>query len=361
MRKVLLSKLVPEMQLAKSIYHNNSLLLVAGTNRLTRFAPCLDNYGITSIYINDRISDDIEIPDAISEETRCKCKNALQGVLETVKEDGSFNADYFSGAVNSLLEDIISRPDVLVSLNDIGTTDDSTLVHSVNTTVFALLLGQKLGLSESKLRKLAEGTLLHDIGKTILDTHILYKPTKLSKSEFEHVKRHTTLGYEILKNNPILTELPRLISLQHHERIDGSGYPKGLKGDEIHLFSRIVAIADMYDALTSERCYHRAISNQRAVEILTENSADKIDPALLALFIQNIAIYPNGSMVSLSDGTRGIIKQQNHAMPYRPVVRVIDDREGADGILKVYDVDLLEKLNLTIIDKEESELGQDSS
>ncbi|MEG1846862.1 MAG: HD-GYP domain-containing protein [Lachnospiraceae bacterium] len=353
MRKVLLSMITPEMKLAKSTYHENSMLLVAGTNRLNRFIPWLASYGITALYVEDEVSEGIEIPDAITEETRCKCKTALQGVLQSVQADGSFSTGAISGVVDSLLEDILNRPDVLISLNDIGTTDDMTLVHSVNTTVFALLLGQRMDLSVPMLQKLAEGTLLHDIGKTILDSKILYKPGRLNAEEFEHVKRHTTLGYEILKCNPLMTELPRLVCLQHHERLDGSGYPNALHSEEIHVFSKIAAIADMYDAITSERCYHHAISNRSAVNILMRDSVTKIDPELLALFIQNIAIYPNGTIVYLSDGTHGIVKAQNQSMPHRPVVRVIDDREGIGNVKKLHDVDLMETLNLTITDEDE--------
>lgn len=350
MRKVLLSKITPEMQLARTIYHNSSMLLVAGTNRLTRFTPWLNSFGISAIYIEDEISTDIEIPDAITEETRWRCKDALNGIIGNVRKDGSFDTNAIPGVVDALMEDIMNRPDILVSLNDIGTSDDSTLVHSVNTTVFALLLGQRLDLSPIMLKKLAEGSLLHDIGKTILDSNILYKPSIMNGEELEYIKLHTTLGYEILKCNPILTELSRLVSLQHHERLDGSGYPNSLAADEIHLFSKIVAIADMYDALTSDRCYHEAISSQKAVNILLEDSVSKIDPELLALFIQNIAIYPNGSVVNLSDGTHGIVKEQNLSMPHRPIVRVIDDREGNGNAKKLYDVDLLSTLNLTIIE-----------
>lgn len=346
MRKIPISMITPDMRLGKSIYHYNQLLLTAGINELDRFADKLLRLGITSIYIEDAISEDIEIDDAISESTRFKCKDALQQAIDRCRTQGSFDIGGISEATSMLIDEILSRPDVLVSLADIGTTDDSTLVHSVNTTVFSLLLGQRMNLSHAELKAIAEGTVLHDIGKTLINPQILYKSSRLSSDEFNLVKQHTILGYDLLKKNPLLTELSRIISLQHHERLDGSGYPYGLAENEIHLSSKIVAIADMYDALTAERCYRKSMTNHQAYEILSQEATDKIDANLLAGFLKNIAIYPNGTLVKLSDGTRAVIKAQNDGIPLRPVVMVIDDVNGKT--VKLYDIDLSDTLNITI-------------
>lgn len=338
--------ITPDMHLGKSIYHYNQLLLTAGISELDRFSDTLTKLGITSIYVEDSVSEDIEIEDAVSEITRFKCKDALQHAIDRFRTQGSFDMGGITEATSMLIDEILSRPDVLVSLSDIGTTDDSTLVHSVNTTVFSLLLGQRLNLSHSELKAIAEGTVLHDIGKTLINPQVLYKNSRLSNDEFDIVKQHTTLGYELLKKNPILTELSRIISLQHHERLDGSGYPFGLTSNEIHLSSKIVAIADMYDALTAERCYRKSMTNHQAYEILSQEATDKIDSTLLAGFLKNIAIYPNGTLVKLSDGTRAIIKEQNEGIPLRPIVMVIDDAKGKT--VKLYDINLAATLNITI-------------
>lgn len=346
MRKVDLSMITPDMRLGKSIYHYNQLLLTAGINDISRFSGSLLNLGITSVYVQDAISEDIEILDAVSDSTRLKCKDALQNAIDRFRLQGSFDMCSISEATSTLIDEILSRPDVLVSLNDIGTTDDSTLVHSINTTVFSLIIGQQLKLSPIELKALAEGTILHDIGKTLIDPNVLYKNGRLTPDEFELVKRHTVSGYEILKANPLLTELSRIISLQHHERLDGSGYPYGLNANEIHPFAKIVAIADMYDALTAERCYRKSLTNYQAYEILVKESTIKLDAHLLGQFLKHIAIYPNGSLVNLSDGTRGIIKNQNSGTPLSPNVMVIDTVNNKD--VKLYDVDLSNTFNLTI-------------
>lgn len=347
MRRISLSELKPEMFLARSVYHFNHLLLRQGARDLTKYVDSLFKLGIFYVYVEDALSEDIEIPDAITEETRFKCKDALQDTFNHFQKEGSFDTARISDVIDNLLEEILSRPDVLLSLNDLGTTDDSTLVHSVNTTVLSLLLAEQLGMSPFELKKLGEGTILHDIGKTVLKSTILYKPSSLDEEELEHVKLHTVYGYKILKKNPIMTELSRLIALQHHERLDGSGYPNGLVKEEIHLFSKIAAIADMYDALTAERCYRGSLTNYEAYQILMEDSAIRLDAELLGKFLQKIAVYPNGTMVKLSDGTRGIVKAQNESMPFRPIIRVIDDFRGS--MVKLYDLDLMTTLNITII------------
>lgn len=347
MRKVRLENLTPNMRLGKSIYHYNNLLLKEGTSNLTKFVPNFINLGISYVYIEDKVSEDIEIEDVISEETRVKCKSALQNSIRSIQSQGTPDTSFFSEAVTNLLDEILANPNVLISLSDIGTTDDSTLVHSVNTTVFSLLIAQQLNFSMLELRKLTEGALLHDIGKTLLRQDILFKTSPITSEEFSHIKEHSLLGYTLLRQNPNFTELSRLITLQHHERLDGSGYPYGLKKDDIHAFSKIVAIADMYDALTAERCYRSGLTNYDAYRILMKDSGTKIDSELLSIFLKHIAIYPNGTIVRLSDGTRGIVKSQNYQAPFRPLVRIIDDR--FEEPVKLYDLNLMEELSITIL------------
>lgn len=346
MRKVYLPDIQPHMYLARDIYHFNGLLLKAGTCNLNRYLNSLSNLGISFLYINDKLSEDIEIPDAIAEDTRNRCKDALQDTLFHFRTEGHVDTVHITEAVDSLIEDLLSQKEVLVSLHDIATTDDNTLVHSINTTVYALLMGKRLELNKVEMQVLAEGAILHDIGKTLLNPKILFKTTQLTKEEFSHIQNHPLWGYEALQRNPLLTELSRLLALQHHERLDGSGYPYHLKDKEIHKFSKILAIADIYDALTSERCYRKGMSNHRAYETLMAEAGSKIDAELLHIFFNNIAIYPNGSIVTLSNGLRGIVKSQNIDAPFRPLIRIIDDTKKE--AIKLYDLDLLEDLTLQI-------------
>lgn len=346
MRKVSLSMLTPDMSLAKPVYHINSLLLKAGTGHLERFAVSLSRLGITHLYVTDRISEDILVEDTVSEETRLHCKEVLFSTMYTLSEQGILDIDLLSESADEMLEEILHNPTILISMNEIGTSDDSTFNHSINVAIYAMILAKQLDYPKARTKKLAMGMLLHDIGKTLLDQRILYKPGRLTAEEFEHVKRHTVLGYEILQRNESLTEISRAIALSHHERLDGSGYPNQLKGDEIHEFVRIASIVDIYDALVSERCYHKKKSIHEAITLLTSEAAGKLDSELLKAFIKCLAVYPNGTMVRLSDGTTGIVKSQNANMPYRPVVRVVRDR--LDKLTPLYDVNLAKDRYISI-------------
>ncbi len=350
MRLVSLSMLKPDMVLGKSIYYRDCLVLKEGTNDLERYINSLRKLGIDYVYIEDTKSYGIEIPDAISEETRQMCKQVLRQTMEEFATKTVIDVQEMSTAINSILDEILANPDVLVSLNDIGAADEYTFTHSVSTTVYALIIGSKLGYTRQMLEKLAAGALLHDMGKTLLDSKIVNKEGELAKEEFEHVKLHTVLGYEALKRCINLTELSRIIALYHHERMDGAGYPTGTPAGELHEFIRIVAIADVYDALVSDRSYRRKWSSNQAVNYLVEHAETQFDLKLVSVLIKQIAIYPNGSMVRLSDYRIGIVKEQNKNFPLRPIVRITTDEWGRE--VPHYEINLMEILSLTIIESE---------
>lgn len=347
MRRVDLDMITPDMRLAKSIYHRNGMMLAAGTENLGRFIQNLIKLGIYFIYIDDEAGEGIEIPDVVTAETRQKCKAALNTTFTKLKTEGTLHVHNISSHITDMLDEIVSNPHVLVSLNDIGATDDGTLVHSVNTAVYTMMLANKLGYKTLEIRILAEGALLHDIGKILLDPAILFKTEALTVEEFEHIKTHPVLSYEILSMSSCLHEISKQIALHHHERLDGSGYPSQYIDNQINKYIRLFSITDVYEALIAKRCYRNSLPTYDAVSILLEEGANRLDTDMLQVFLQSIAIYPNGTFVQLSDNTRGIIKEQNQAMPFRPVVRIIEKKNGI--YIPVGEIDLMEELNITII------------
>ncbi len=350
MRLVSLSMLKPDMILAKSIYYRDCLVLRQGQTDLVRFTKNLINMGIDCVYVDDPKSDGIEIPDAISEETRVSCKRILRQTIDDFESKTVVELADISNTIHSIIDDILSHEDMQVSLNDISASDEYTFSHSVSATVYSLLIAKQLGYNKPMMEKLAAGALFHDIGKILLDKRVLNKEGRLDEQELEHIKLHTTLGYETLKKCVSLTELSRIVSLYHHERMDGSGYPAGIKAGDLHEFVRIVAVADTYDALVSDRCYRRKWSSNQTVNYLIEHAGTKFDTRIVSVFIKQIAIFPNGSMVRLSDNSIGIIKEQNKNFPLRPIVRVISDKRGMD--ISPYEIDLMKILSITIIESE---------
>lgn len=350
MRLVSVTMLKPDMVLAKSIYYNDCMLLKEGQVNMDKFLDSLKKMGIGYVYVEDAKSEGIEIPDAITDKTRISCKRILRKTIDEFASNVILDVTDMSETIQSIVDDILNNPDVLICLNDISTSDEYTFTHSVSTTVYALLIARKLHYSRSNLVKLATGTILHDLGKILVDKKILNKEDSLTKDEYDYIKLHTTFGYSVLKKCNNITELSRTVALYHHERMDSSGYPEGVPAGKLHEFARIVAIADVYDALTSNRCYRKRWSAFKAVNYLIEHSDTKFDTNLVAIFIQQIAIYPNGSLVRLSNNSLGIVKEQNHCMPLRPIVRIIENENGEE--VNIYEIDLIKELSITILDSE---------
>lgn len=359
MRLVSIEMLTPDMVLAFPVYFKNALVLPPGKRDIARYARNLLNMGIQYVYVEDKLSEGIVIQDVISNQTRTDCKKVVKSTMADIVENATVGLSELTGSMDAIIEDILSKKDIQVSLNDIGTIDEYTYLHSVNVAVYSLLMGKELDYGSDALKELAMGTLLHDIGKTLIEPEIQFKAGKLTKNEFERMKEHARIGYYILKKNKSIPENSRSIALSHHERLDGSGYPNGIEGDKIDEFTRITSIADVYDALTSARCYKKKWTAHQAINFLIEKSDTLFEPELVQKFIQHIAIYPNGSMVAVSDGATAIIKEQNQGFPLRPVIRVIKDSLGRN--IKPYEVDLMKVLSLTITDSQLELRRPDSS
>lgn len=190
---------------------------------------------------------------------------------------------------------------------EIKTKDKYTYNHSINVALYALLIAEWVGCSEEEKKNIIKAGLLHDIGKSRIPSEILNKKGKLTKEEFDIVKTHTTIGYTMAKDILSIDENVRQAILSHHERIDGSGYPQGLKGDEINNYAKILAIADVYDALISKRVYKEKSTPFQAVEELKRVGAYSFDANILKVFFDNIVNYYLGSKVKVSDGHIGEI------------------------------------------------------
>jgi HD-GYP domain-containing protein (c-di-GMP phosphodiesterase class II) len=185
-----------------------------------------------------------------------------------------------------------------------------------------------LKLEKENLEELGLGAILHDIGRIMIPSYILKKPGKLSKLEFEVIKKHPLHGYKILTKDKKIGEIPKLIALQHHERFNGKGYPKGLSDDEISDFAVITGLADVYDALTTDRPYRKKFSPYEAMRIIICSCPFNFNPRVGKLFVQKMSIYPAGSLVKLNTGEIGIVIRANKKAIIRPVIRLLLDASG---------------------------------
>lgn len=228
--------------------------------------------------------------------------------------------------VSDLSENFTSINDIITNLKSNRSIDEYTYSHSLNVSLLCSLIGNWLGLSPAQKRTLSYCGLLHDIGKSKIPNEILYKPGPLTPSEYEEMKKHSLYGYKILEGNIAISRDILLAVLMHHEREDGSGYPLGLKGDRISFYAKVTAIADVFDAMTSDRVYRRRQTCFDVFEMFESEYLTKCDANILLTFLSRIASYYVGSNVKLSDGSFGEIVFINQNAISKPIVKLEDSR-----------------------------------
>lgn len=228
--------------------------------------------------------------------------------------------------IENLVDKLLIHPEMMIYAALLKKIDNSTFSHAVNVCVFSAFLGRVIGVKEPLLRELALAGIMHDIGKMDIPAEIWHKKGPLTVLEFNKVKEHSLYSYFRLANIDQVNIQTLAGVLQHHERLDGSGYPHGLKNDELHLWSRILGITDVFDAYTSERIFRKAYSFHQGFEHLRQNST-RFDNRLLNIFIKNLSFFPIGSRVLLNTGEKGIVMGIHKYYPNRPIIRV----EKKDG------------------------------
>lgn len=337
------------MVLAKTIFNASGNVLLSGGMALNpNFIQRLIDLNIPAVFIRDEQIGDLEVPDVVSDQMRMQAQKAVKDIFSGVQRYRRVDIAAAKNVVNSLVDELLANRQVLINLTDIRAHDDYVFGHSVNVAVLSLLAGISMSYNEIQLQNLGVGALLHDLGKVQIDKSILEKSGVLTESEFEQYKLHTHYGFETLRAQPELSILSAHVAFQHHERVDGEGYPRGLKNTEIHEYSRIVAVANFYDELTTERLGHKARQSHEAVRKIVQLSGSHFDPEVTGAFLSNIAIYPIGSIVALSSGEIAIVVDNHRHYPMQPVVRIILDSQR-NKVTGLQELDLAKKESMKII------------
>lgn len=329
-----------------------NVLLQAGITLIQYYIDRLIKMGVDIIFVEDDQFSDVDLFTGVSTETSQEAYTTLKNLNHYVN-DGKLNTlgtEKIQALIDQMINDLMSSYDILSNVVEIRDYDNYTYRHSINTTVVALLLGIAMGWPNSRLLELGMGVIMHDIGKTKIPQEILNKNGPLTELEFEEVKKHTEYGFELLRRNHDFSLLSAHIAYQHHEKWDGTGYPRALKGTEIHEFGRVTAVADVYEALTSRRVYREAMQPHEAFEYVVAQQGMHFEPRVLEIFSKCIAVYPSGSGVELSNGQRGNVVRQNSSFPTRPHVRIT--HEGDSRLPKPIDYNLAEFPSLMIISVE---------
>lgn len=317
MRLVDIDSVEPGQTLGKTIFSSNGTVLLASGVQLTVYMiSTLRRLGVSAIYIDDPQFRDVEMQDLLSDETKRVIIQQMSETFEALKSGKDFSTRAISGTIDQLLDDVMKNSNVMVHLSDIRTADNAMFVHAMNVCMLSALIGLNMGLNMIQLKELAIGALLHDIGKVN------------APEEQEGRMHHTWRGFELLKNKREYSLLVAHVAFQHHEAVDGSGMPRGINGEEIHLYAKIVAAANTYDNLLCTVENGKTLLPHEACERMNAMSGTKLDHEVLTQFMRFVSIYPNGISVRLSNHKVGVVVGQHRGLPGRPIVRIISKEDG---------------------------------
>jgi len=249
-------------------------------------------------------------------------KDMIGSIIEDIKTGKGVNADAVDNTASDLIESLNANENALTCLSFIRTKDEYLLEHSVNVGLLLGIFAKARRMDDTIIHQLVAGGLLHDIGKILVPTEILNKPGKLEPEEWDEMKRHVTYGEQILDVTAGLSDITRSICSIHHERLDGSGYPRNLPAKKISIYGRMAAICDVFDAVTADRVYHIGMGPNDALKKLIEWSIFHLDKDLVYDFIRCLSVYPVGTLVELSGGRAAVIIEPNRRQPKLPVVRL---------------------------------------
>jgi putative nucleotidyltransferase with HDIG domain len=357
LKRVKVSELVPGLITAEDVYSFNNQLIVEKSTILTdEIITRLEYYSVLSIRVEEDVDDtgfsDVTLDNKASTLVADSFKDtesnltysqrikatkqyiefqksftnnteALQGYLHDIIEKNSINTEVMLQSVTSLISKGTTSIGMFDMLHSMRTYDDMTYVHSMSVSLICNIFGKWLSLSKDDIKVLTLAGLLHDIGKIAIPESIIKKPSKLTSDEYRQVKQHTVEGYKILKN---LNIDPRIkdAALMHHERCDGAGYPLSVKGDKIPDFAKIVAIADVYDAMTAARVYRGPMCPFKVIAIFEDEGLQKYDSRFILTFLENVGNTYLNNRVVLNDKRQGdIVLIHNNAVS-RPLIKLTD-------------------------------------
>ncbi|WNR45014.1 HD-GYP domain-containing protein [Paenibacillus roseipurpureus] len=325
--------------LGRTIYASNGAILLSENVQLTVFMiNTLNRIGVTMIYIKDPDLEDVEMPEILSDETKRLVMGQMGQTFASIQSGKEFNTRSVSMTINTLLDEIMKNRDVLVQLNDIRTQDNQMYVHAMNVCMMSVLIGMNMGMNATQLKELAMGALLHDIGKVEL----------LTDDESEDMRRHHTWrGFELLKNKRELSLLIAHVAFQHHEALNGEGVPRGLMSEDIHIYAKITAVANMYDNLLFDMSAGRRKLPHEACEHMLALAGTKLDREVLIQFLKIVSVYPTGMSVRLSNRETGVVVGQHRGLPMRPIIRIVKQDAG-DRTLDIKELDLAKETTLFI-------------
>ena len=299
--------------------HIKELLKSRKTVKIIRHIPD------EALYIEEDLSDDRIV--RLNEQVKTRIKEDVTKLFDDIESDS--NASLAQNISDTIVNDVLKKDGVGLNLDELKVSDEYTFKHSVDVAAGSIILAKYLGLGADNIRDIGTAGVLHDIGKIMIPNEILNKNGKLTDKEFAVIKNHPVYGYQMLSKNQSIAEPIRRAVLYHHEKFCGGGYPSGLKGNEIPLYARVLSVIDVFDALVTERPYHKAYSVADTLEIMY-TMYEQFDAEVFQAFLKSLIVYPIGSIITLSNGVQAQVIKTNKGYPLRPVVKDIKTGEELD-------------------------------
>lgn len=324
------------------------ILLQSGVVLTERYLELIQDWGVTAIAVatgdTAAVEQQLQRTHVVSSDLQDEMLGTIYELYDDITAQKDLSLQRLRNAVPILVQEIMLHKTVALDLIGLRRADNYTFMHSLSVAVLAVATGVELGLDAEQLTGLALGAVLHDMGKTQVPLSILHKPAQLTASERTLVHRHPRWGVELLTRHAQLPA-PALQGIyEHHERCDGSGYPHGLWGSRISRSGKIVAVADFYDALTSDRPYHSRLAPHLVIEQLLVMGRRSFDANIVRALLRSLVPYPVGSTVMMDSGETGEVIGYDQNFPYRPRVLIMRDSWGRE-LPYPYECDLLQELH----------------
>jgi HD-GYP domain-containing protein (c-di-GMP phosphodiesterase class II) len=311
----------------------------------------LKELGFNYVYVDAAGFEDIERLEMISQNTELEIIKTSREVFGKIKRSHELDPQKIQHLAVTVLNEILNKKNIAIVIDDLMVSSDYLFRHLARTMLFCSVLGINLGFGENKLRELAKAAFLHDIGYAFIDEDIRNKKGRLTSEEREIINQHPKFADSILTKNKFSSSVRKAV-LQHHERFDGSGYPMGLKGEEIFELARVIAVVDVFESMTSDMPYRKALFPSEVYEYVMSQSGRLFDPDIVKVFSSKIVIYPSGTSVILSNNLIGVVKSVNISYPLRPIVKVFAkmmDDGSVTYLERDMEIDLLSKLDIVIV------------
>ena len=261
-------------------------------------------------------------------QTYREARRITRTLLDDLRLGGVINSEQAKETVKDCVHSILRNSDALLWMSKIRSQDEYTAEHCLNVCILAIAFGRHLGMSEADLEKLGLCGLLHDVGKMKIDPEVLNKPSSLTEKEFSIMKAHSIHGRNLLMASPGIPNSTIDVAYSHHEKMDGTGYPRGLKSSGISELAKMIAIVDAYDAMTADRCYSPSIPSTEALKIIFKDRGTHFDDRLALEFIKSVGLYPPGTLVELVNGLVAIVFETNSKFRHLPKIIVVKNQDN---------------------------------